>query len=405
MKNLLLILLLAISICSCKEKIEPAEQIIDTYTAVKDSLTLAIDSTYQQGAIVGFSVAIVTKDTTLYNKGFGHANVSENKAYTSQTIQNIGSVSKTFIGISLLKAQEMGKLNLDDPINKYLSFKVVNPNHPKVPITIRQLTSHTSSINDTDWYGKSYIMQEKEHTSNVVIPDYFSGPESSISLTDYLKKVLTPNGEWYEPEIFALYKPGAKYHYSNIGAAVAAMVIEGATEISFDTFTEEHIFKPMGMTATGWFNKDIDITNRSNAFKTKDTLIANYRLITYPDGGLITSTDNLSKYLSELMKGYAGVGTLLNKESYQEFFKKQLVGSHFEDEKLDINKGIFLSYSKYGIGHSGGDPGIVTFMFFNPETSIGKIVFINTDSDDNPQLRQAFGKVWKTLTAYENKLN
>ena len=53
------------------------------------------------------------------------------------TIQNVASVSKTIVGIALLKAQELGKLKLDEPINKYLPFKVFNPKFPNENITIR----------------------------------------------------------------------------------------------------------------------------------------------------------------------------------------------------------------------------------------------------------------------------
>lgn len=403
MKKQLTLLFVVLLLASCKQKETTNKPVIDKYAVVKDSLTKTLDSIYQHGSIVGFSAAVVTKDTVLYNKGFGFANAATKMAYTEQTLQNIGSISKTFIGIALLKAQELGKLKLDDPINKYLPFKVVNPKYPEAPITILQLATHTSSIRDTDWYGKSYIMLDSIHTDNVYIPGYFSGPNEGLALPVYLEKVLTPKGEWYEPEVYGDYTPGSKFSYSNIAAALSAFVLEGATEMSFQNFTSKYIFKPLQMSITDWSATDIDVSKRSKVYKVKDTTIADYRLITFPDGGLITSTDNLSKYLSELMKGYKGEGSLLNKESYQLFYKKQLKASHFEDGKLPGNSGIFLDYGKHGIGHNGGDPGILTFMYFDSETKIGKIVFINTDLDFDPQVLKTFKAVWETLNDYQSK--
>ena len=136
----------------------------------------------------------------------------------------------------------------------------------------------------------------------------------------------------------------------------------------------------------------------------KDTLIADYRLITYPDGGMITSTQDLSVYLGELIKGYNGFGTLLAKESYQELFKKQLTERELGEKVAKNNTGIFMDFGKHGVGHNGGDPGVLTFMYFDTETGIGKLLFINTDFDSNVDVLKTFFKTWKLLRSYEQKL-
>ena len=91
-----------------------------TNDSIAVKLTEELDKIYTRRHINGFSVAIVNQDGTLYEKGFGYSNIKANKKYTNNTIQSIASVSKIFIGITLLKAQELGKLSLDDPINKHL---------------------------------------------------------------------------------------------------------------------------------------------------------------------------------------------------------------------------------------------------------------------------------------------
>ena len=103
----------------------------------------------------------MNENETIYEKGFGFVDKTTEKAYSKHTIQNIASISKTFLGLALLKAQELGKLHLDEPINKYLPFKVQNPYYPEEEITIRQLTTHTSSITDSKYYDqKSYVLKE-----------------------------------------------------------------------------------------------------------------------------------------------------------------------------------------------------------------------------------------------------
>jgi CubicO group peptidase (beta-lactamase class C family) len=137
------------------------------------------------------------------------------------------------------------------------------------------------------------------------------------------------------------------------------------------------------MTTTGWSFSDVIFSDHSKLYLNSNTEIPFYSLITFPDGGLITSVNDLSKYLTELIKGFNGDGSILNKNSYTELFTKQLKPQNFTNQNGE-NEGIFVSFSSDGlIGHSGGDPGVSTHMFFNPKTQIGKILFVNTELDSN----------------------
>ena len=152
MNKITVLLFAIITLYSCAPKEAPNEE--SAAKSYSDSLTMKLIKIHKQGYINGFSVAIVNENDVLYQTGIGYADTGSKDRFTENTIQNIGSVSKTFIGIALLKAQEMGKLSLDDPINKYLPFKVFNPDYPEVDITLRQLSTHTSTILDTDYYDE-----------------------------------------------------------------------------------------------------------------------------------------------------------------------------------------------------------------------------------------------------------
>ncbi len=347
------------------------------------SLTKELNKIYNQGYINGFSVAAVNKDSVIYQKGFGYADIERKELYTENTVQNIASISKTLIGIALLKAQEMGKLNLDDPINKYLPYKVLNPFYPKEVITIRHLATHTSTIKDTEFYGnKSYVLKDDvKELSDDINGMYvkLNTPETYISMTEFVEKVLSTKGDNYLKEGFLNNKPGALFEYSNVGATLAAVILEIATDDSFINFTTKHILEPLEMSSSGWAFEDIDLSRHSKLYLNPKSEIPFYTLITFPDGGLITSTCDLSKYLIELINGYSGSGILLTQESYNEFFSKQLKEKNFSNQKGE-NEGVFVSFSAEGnIGHSGSDPGVSTYMFFNPTSKTGNILFVNTD--------------------------
>ncbi|SHJ28359.1 serine hydrolase domain-containing protein [Aquimarina spongiae] len=409
MKNLFLVFTLSILFFSCKQKKETPNTLENSSAAINDTLTKNLKSAFEKEAIIGFSVAVVDDKGLIYENGFGYTDIEQKKPYTSNTTQNIASISKTLIGIALLKAQELGKLNIDDPINNYLPFKIINPHYPEQPILIKHLAYHTSSITDLDEvYSKSYVLEKSKHNDNEGVYEWFSKPEDKISQIEFMRNSLTENGKWYQNEIFLKTEPGKTREYSNIGAGLCAYIIESATGQSYESFTKEYILKPLKMKASGWSSKDIDTTNRSRLFAHQKMMIAEYSLITKADGGFITSSQDLGLFLTELIKGYKGSGTLLSKASYQKLFEKQ----QFPNVKTNQEFGIFMEFSDEFIrikdqiiGHNGSDPGVMTAMYFNPETEIGRILLVNTDSDFNDNFWPEVQEIWRSLIHYESQID
>ncbi|WP_422859942.1 serine hydrolase domain-containing protein [Flagellimonas sp. S174] len=414
-KKIFLGLLICLSLVACQNKKTTLNDSKNTTQVAKDSLDKKLTMILQKGSIIGYGVAVVNQDTTLYSKGFGLSKVDEKKPYTKSTIQNIASVSKTIIGVALLKAQENGDLNLDDAINKYLPFEVINPYFPKDTITIRQLATHTSSIQDGETYGdKSYVLQngdDLEMAKSLPISEEFNAPNEMLDMGTFLEYFLSEEGKWFNKSNYLELKPGERFEYSNVGATLAAYIIERATGQSYSEYTAEHILRPLGMTATGWQASNVDTDQLSHLFTVEGSRIPDYTLITYPDGGLITSVEDMAKYLSELIQGYSGKGKLLSKASYAQLFDEFLSDDNFEEERDterlfddEYNSGLFMGHTPIGyIGHTGGDPGVSTFMFFNPKTKIGKLLFVNTDLDQKGA--NQFFTIWDTLGEYELLLN
>ncbi|WP_158973534.1 serine hydrolase [Cellulophaga sp. L1A9] len=409
MKKLFLIIFLFTIIFSCKQKNETKNTTEKNNTAINDTLTNNLQLAYDKDAIIGFSVSVVGENGLIYDKGFGFTDIEGHNSYKSSTIQNIASISKTLLGISILKAQELGKLNINDPINKYLPFEIINPNYPENPILIKHLAYHTSSIIDLDEiYGKSYVLEKSEHADNEGVFDYFNKPETKISLLEFIQNSLTENGKWYTKDTFSDTKPGEHREYSNIAAALCAQIIESATGQNYQSFTKDNILNPLNMLASGWSSEDIDIAKRSKLFANKEMMIADYSLITYADGGFITSSEDLGLFLSELIKGYKGKGVLLKKDSYDKLFEKQ----KFSREETDGEFGIFMEFrdeflgvKEELIGHNGSDPGVMTAMYFNPKTEIGKILIVNTDTNFTDNVWPEIQSIWKSLNDYETELS
>lgn len=122
-----------------------------------------------------------------------------------------------------------------------LDFKVSNPYFPNRPLTVKQLAAHTSGILDREnVYEKTYIFNESA---------------ANISLENFLQSYLTEKGRFYSRRNFARRKPGTAFNYSNIGATLAAYLIEVKAGMSFADFTAKYVLQPLQMKDSGWFDR------------------------------------------------------------------------------------------------------------------------------------------------------
>ena len=389
MKHLFLIIALLAVAVSCKQAIPESTDENIIIKAEESALDNKLDSIHKLGHFHGIGIAMVNEKGPIFQSGYGYSDRKIRSDYTEHTIQPIASISKVVLGLTLAKAIEDGHLSLEDDINKFLYFEVRNPLFPQQPILVKHLTSHTSSIIDGDYYDLSYINLETDSASNPKIDQEesvnFQKAIDASSLGDYLKNGLTTTDSTSSSYIYSSYEPGTSYSYSNIGAGLTAYIVEKAVGEDFKTYSKKHILDPLGLDNTSWNLADLDTRKVSTLYSTLELRYPNYRLVTFADGGLYTTPNDLGVILTELIRGYNGNGTLLSTASYVQFYKKQLELGQMKTDKSIVgfkdgfNKGIFITYERNSIGHSGGDPGVSTLMYFNPKTSIGQITFLNTD--------------------------
>lgn len=388
--------------------------------AYTDSLTIALNDFAKRSLIPGFSVSIVNDKTVLYSKGFGLADVKNRVAFTPSTINWVASVSKTFVGLSIMKLVEEKKLNLDDPVNAILPYKITNPYYPDLPIKLRHLLTHTSTIID-DAFVPYYIGEadiclindSKEYDS---LPAYlqpnlqYYRMGKKISLDEHIRKYTQPGAKWYTDSTFLKKQPGTWFQYSNLGAAIAASIVEVKSGLSFIDFTRKYIFEPLKMNNTGWNFEDLNPALVAKIYAQNDdqkpTGVVEhpqYYMTNYPVSGLKTNTSDLSSYLIEMIRGFEGKGKLLNSSSYQTLFQPQLncAGLNKTDSSMFNGKfNIATLWSVTGTGirvHFGGNTGVYSFIYFNPVTKRGALGYCNLR--DN-----SFGELLSIVKKYEERL-
>lgn len=214
------------------------------------------------------------------------ANIAAGRRVTPDTLFMLASVSKTVVATAVLQAIEDGLFDLQTHVNDVLPFRVRHPVHPDRPITVRQLLTHTSSIRD-NW--------------NLLTAGYVAG-DSPMELRTFLRRYLSPGGADFAPNNFYAFGPGRSYRYANVGASLAAFLVEAAAGIGFDTWCERRIFAPLGMDRAGWHlaglpRREIAMPYTWAGNKNAYVPTGHYGYPDYPDGALRTTAPQLARHL------------------------------------------------------------------------------------------------------------
>ncbi|MGN7896329.1 serine hydrolase domain-containing protein [Bacillus sp. 22475] len=330
-------------------------------TDIKANLENLFDYIKEKQLLNG-TVLVAKKGEVLYEGAFGAADMSTNRPLTSRSVFNLASISKPITATAILLLVQEGKLSLDDYLNKWI------PDLPYEGITIRHLLNHTSGLPD-------YLDLFEMYWDKTKIAD-------NDDLLMYLIK--------YKPE--HLFAPNGRVEYSNTGFILLALIVERITDMDFDDFLQENIFKPLKMTRTkaiGVRKENIEIEDYAYGY-VYDVYAGKYvladdceesKMVVYldgmlGDGGIQSTVDDLYLYERAL-----STGALINDE---------LLRAAYTPAKTET----YIPF-KYGFGwiieedeekgqiiwHSGGWPGYATSLKRFIDHDIVIIVLRNKEQD------------------------
>jgi len=347
----------------------------------------------RSGGLVGIGAAVIVDKKVVWSKGYGYADKEKKVPYTTNTIMNIGSITKTFTGVCMMRLVEENKLSLDEDINRYLPFKVVNPYFPGEKITLRDIATHSSSLADREPFYSDSVYS---YNTNATEP-----------LGEFLKNYFVPGGRYYSLENFYKAKPGDYWEYSNIASSLAGYIVELKTGKQLNNYSRNIIQQPLQMDNTGWFFSEIDLNNHAKLYKKQGdstVIIPLYVWTTYPDGGIHTTVSDLSKFFIALLNdGSYKTTRILKKETIDEMQRFQFTSSKKPANLVlsEKNEAIFwrskMNVTK--IGNGGTDRGIKTEMLTDLSKEAAVILFTNTDLEDKAA-QKAYISIFNELHKY-----
>lgn len=258
-----------------------------TFEAKIDSL---IQTEFNEKNGPGGAFLIAKDGKPLYQKAFGKANVELDVDLTPESVFQIGSMTKQFTAVAVLMLEEQGKLNVNDPIAKYIADYPAGDK-----ITIHHLLTHTSGIKDFTKMKTLRDIAQKEMTPKMMV-DFFKN----------------------EPVDFA---PGEKFDYNNSGYVVLGYIIELVSGEMYEDFIKKHIFEKAGMSQSYYATDRQVIRKRAYGYHKKEHGFVNKTVISFSvpfsSGSLMSSVGDMLKWQNALNKNL-----LLNAESTKKTFSK-----------------------------------------------------------------------------------
>lgn len=373
MKYLLAIILGAIVLsCNAQENLKAPNSKVFKYEFQMDTLA---ERFLSDSLIHSLSFGVYYKGE-VFTKHYGELDPGKDNLPTNNSVYDIASVTKTFVGTLIKQAELEGKLTIEDDVRKYLQGSFPNLEYKGTPITIRHLLSHSSRL---PRYLPETIINEFD-VIDETLADRISKIERSYTKSQFMKDLAAVKIDTF---------PGFKYAYSNAGVELACLIMENIYNKPFDELLEEKILSKANMSHTSVHLNDAQ----------KDQYVSGYGI----------GNRQMPSMVSPLWGGSGnGKSTTADLMNYIQF---QLKGDElasgvrevtFDKDLIDGDDRIKMGYlwqvstdRDFGqvIKHHGGAMNAQNYMLIYPESDLGISVMTNQSSwtVTGPLLGVAYG--------------
>jgi CubicO group peptidase (beta-lactamase class C family) len=315
------------------------------FPADPSAIAAALQPFVDRHVLAGAVTLVASKDKVLSVDTVGYADIGAGKAMPADALFWIASESKPMTATALMMLVDEGKVNVEDPVEKYLpEFKgqwlAVEKDgdhmllkHPEHPITVRNILTHTSGLP-------------------------FSSPLEQPTL-DQLPLKIAVRSHAMQPLQFP---PDSKYQYSNAGINTAGRIIEVVSGMPYEEFMDKRLFQPLGMKDTTFWPSNEQLTRlaksyKPNADKTglEETTVSQ---LTYPlndhtrqpmpAGGLFSTAQDVAKFCQMILNG----GEYNGHRYISEAAIKQMTSKQTPEPVKD-GYGFGWSVNGTSVGHGG----------------------------------------------------
>ena len=313
--------------------------------------------------VAGMSVAVVKDGQVVSADGYGLRSTAENLPVTKDTVFAIGSTTKSFTAIALSMLVDEGKLSWDEPVKTYIPWLELSDEYITDHVTARDLMCHRTGL-------PRYDMQV-----------------AFGALDDWKEQVKTFK------YLQANQPFRTKLQYSNQMVALAGHLVEALTDIPYEDFIRERIFKPLGMTRTDF---EVDCMesygdySKGYVFTGEGFMEPPYLHLgaLNPAGGIVSTAVDMAQYmLFQLGDGTWNKERLVSEANMKEMHTHQMIGSPYFWEFDEVQS------AEYGFGwmtdiyrgtkmlsHGGNTNGYSSQLALVPSQNYGIVILSNATS-------------------------
>lgn len=336
-------------------------------------LKIAIEKVLEQTKTPAVGLALINRDSSVWISALGKANIEHNIKATENTMFRIGSTSKMFVSLAILKLQEEGRVSLRDKVKDLVpEIEFKNPWSKTSPIVVEHLLEHTTGWDDM--HLVDYALNDPNLTLKEGLDFH---PDSRTS-------------RWI---------PGTRMSYCNSGPPVAAYIIEKITGQTFEDYIQEHFFEPMGMEHMTYFASDQYKLLGATLYKDGEPQ-KYWNISVRPSGAINASPKDMANMLQFFInRGRVDSLQLISEAS----LKRMETPTSSTGAKAGLEYGYGLSnYSSSHKrfvyrSHNGGVNGGLTDFSYLPEHKLGYAVMINSGNTN------ALSRITKLIREFQTK--
>jgi CubicO group peptidase (beta-lactamase class C family) len=305
--------------------------------------------------VPAMAVIIVSSSDVLLNDVSGLADRARGKPATRETVFRIGSITKMFTSLAMLILQQQGLLDLDMKVTEISpDIPLENKWRASHPVRIAHLLEHTAGLLD---------LSKDEFDQNTPMP---------------LEQALA----WKAGDRITQWPPGEHYSYTNVGAGLAAYVIEKVSKQRFESVIEQHIFSPLGMSSASLSNDEQTLAQLATGYDTDAQRFIPYWHVLYRAFGAINlKPADMVPFLQLLLNKGTHAGQRLIAEDAilrMETPTTSLAAQSGLRYGYGLGNYTWLSHGLLFHGHGGDADGYLARLAYNRDTQLGYFVVINT---------------------------
>jgi CubicO group peptidase (beta-lactamase class C family) len=362
MRKYLLILILALPIACALGACGQSKLTAEEFTVPRslDELKKAIVAILTRYHMPGVGIALVTKDNVIWAGGLGKADLASGREVDSDTMFRVGSITKSFIALSLLQLQEKGKISLETPVRDLASeVPIRNPWESTDPVRVVNLLEHTAGFDDfplAEFYA-------------------FDGDENIPLLTTLRQFPAPQNVRW---------RPGTFASYSNPDYGVAGYILEKVTHRSCDDYLAANILRPLGMMRSNIrLTSEIKATLATGYEYDPPRPVPYFPILLRSAGDLKSSPNEMARFVRMILnRGSLDGVTIVSPESIARMEETKTTLGSRNGLKNGYGLGNYadVGHAFVAHGHNGGLDGFGSNYEYIPEQGVGFFFSINSSA-------------------------